>query len=448
MQKERVKRPPGPSWLHLMNMFSEDTTYCNIDYPLKLTEQYGDIIYSKLFKIYLLTGPKAFEHVLKINPKNYIRQKFVYNHMRFFFGNSLLVTEGTAWKHRRKMALPAYQHQRLQSYIPTITRIAEQQTIAWEVEKPEVIDLFAELNRLNLSISLNLFCQGTLPKKTLDFLSKALGFCNQYCSSSPWIHPLKPTPDNARFFYLIYQIDRILLEIIRTRRKSRQSIPDLLGFLLDATNQETQKPLTDKEILAEFKTHIITSHETTACSLSWMWYLLAQNPDYLEPLEAELETVLNGEPPTESHIPHLPFTKAIISETFRLYPAVLSLARNNLEADTIEGYDIPKHSHLALHLYSLHRNPRYWDNPMVFYPERFLDLEAKRHPFQFLPFSAGPHTCMASHLAQLEMTLLTAVIARRFRFELLEKSPVIPDPCISLRPSGGVKMRPIRIGKD
>lgn len=445
MQKNNVRLPPGPSWLHLAEIFGKDLSYRNIEYPLELTEKYGDIIYSRPLKIYILTGPKQFEHVLKINPKNYIRHPNVYRRMRFAFGNSLLVNEGNAWKYRRKMALPAYQHQQLHNYIPTIVELAQTHIEKWQKERPHTINLLSEMNQLSLNIALNLFCRRSLPQKTLKFLGEAIGFCNYYCSLSPSIHPLKPSVHSMRFFYFIYKIDQILLEIIETRRKNYHSHSDLLGYLLDSTSEETGKPMSNKEILAEFKTHIITGHETTACALSWMWYLLSQNPDYFEPLESELETVLNNRTPTENDLSNLPFTKAIISESLRLYPPIWSLARTNIESDIIDGYEIPKNASLILHLYALHQNPAYWEYPKTFYPERFLNLDNKRHPFTFLPFSAGSHTCIASHFAMLEITLLTAVIAKRFRFECLEKSPVIPEPCISLRPTGGIKMRPIHI---
>jgi len=176
-----------------------------------------------------------------------------------------------------------------------------------------------------------------------------------------------------------------------------------------------------------------------------MWYLLALHPEYREALEAELAQILNGRLPTEADIPNLSMTKAIIYETLRLYPAIWATVRTNLNSDTINGYHIPKNSQLCLHIYALHRNPVYWENPDQFYPERFL---SEKHPhFAFLPFSAGPHTCIASHLALSEMILMTATIAQQIRFERCDKKRIIPEACISLRPLDGIKMRPKWINK-
>jgi len=244
-----------------------------------------------------------------------------------------------------------------------------------------------------------------------------------------------------RFLWHTRRIDRFLLAIIQERRQRPEITDDLLSLLISAKNEETHQSFTDAEILAEFKTHVVTGHETTACGLSWMWYLLALHPGYRRQMEAELSSVLQGRPPTLQDIPRLPFTKAVISETFRLYPPIWSLARTNIKADTLGDYKIPAGSHLILHIYALHRNPRYWEKPNEFYPERFLTPN-KRHPFLYLPFSAGPHTCIASHLATVESILITAMLSEKFQFELVGGSKKEKEACISLRPKGGIQMRP------
>ncbi len=443
MQSHPVKRPPGPTWRHLGEILHQDPEFYNLEYPLILTRRYGGFVYSSPFKLYLVSEPDVFEHILKTNAKNYVRQKLVYNHMKLFFGNSLVVTEGNAWRYRRRMALPAYQHQTIKSYIPTITHLSEKLLTTWRSSLPKKINLLATLNSLTLNIASQLFCNQELPPQTLAFLGKAIRFCNDYCSFSQWIHPLKPTLNNWRFFWYTKKIDEIFLPIIRARRKNSTPYNDLLDHLIHATSEETGGPLTDQEVLAEFKTHIITGHETTGCSLSWMWYLLAQNPQYRELLEEELESVLNGRLPTLEDIPKLVVTQAILSETFRLYPPIWSLARTNIEADSIQGYEIPPNSRITLHLYALHRNPAYWDCPNDFCPERFLEPETKRHPFSYIPFSSGSHTCIASHLATQESILLAATLAQTVRFELVKKTEVFPKPCITLSPIGGIPMRPI-----
>jgi cytochrome P450 len=451
MQKKHaniLQKPPGPTWVELLNLTYKNQDDSNLTFPSKLSQKYGELTYISSLNAYLLSGATVFEHVLKLNAKNYVRHPLIYNRLKLFFGNSLLVNSSEPWKYRRKIALPAYKYENLQRYFPLITSLTAEYCTYWQSKNPSEVNLLKILNYLTLDITFYLFCQKSATAKMLQSLEPAIAFCNQYCSKIQFLHPLIPTWSNLKFQYYNRQVDRLLLKVIQERREVEEpAIPDLLSLLLNAENQEKNGPLTTKEILAEFKTHMITGHETTACTLAWMWHLLAQHPEYREALEAELAEVLGGRLPTEADIPALKMTKAIISETLRLYPAIWSITRTNLEADVINGYDIPKGSQLWLHIYSLHRNPLYWENPHQFYPERFLETHPKHPHFAFLPFSAGPQTCIASNLAMFEAILVTATIAQQIRFEHSDKKKVIPEPCISLRLLDGLKMRPKWINK-
>ena len=453
MQNESVspfKNPqaPGPTWFELLHLVYQEHDYVNLDFPLQLSKKYGEVVYISSLKSYILSGGAAFEHVLKSNAKNYVRHQVVYKRLKNFFGNSLLVNTGEPWKHRRKMALPVYKHEILKRYFPIITTLTGEYCDYWASKRPTEVNLLKILNYLSLDIAFHLFCQKSVSPNTLKTLEPAIAFSNRYCSTTQFTHPLIPTWKNVKFHWYNRQVDHTLLQIIQERReKGTPEIPDLLSLLFEAQTEEKTAFLTDQEILAEFKTHLITGHETTACTLAWMWSLLAEHPEYREALEVELKEVLNGRLPTEADIPALKMTKAIIQETLRLYPAIWSVARTNLEPDVIAGYEIPRNSQLCLHIYALHRNPAYWDNPDKFYPERFLENAPKLPHFAFLPFSAGPQTCIASHLAIAEAILITAIIAQKVRFERVEKKKVTAEPCISLKPLGGIKMRPRWISK-
>ncbi len=439
-----IKRPKGPSFFQINDAFLEGSESFSLDFPVKLAEQCGDLIYSSAFS-YMAVGPSIFEHILKTNAKNYIRgELIIYKQMKLMFGNSILVNKGEAWRSRRRMALPAYQHQTIQNYIPFITQCAANQLQQWTQRLPSKMDLLSELNQLTLNIAFKLFGSQEIPQKTLKFLGKAIAFSNSYCTSAFLIAPWKPTINNMRFYWYTKKVNQFFLSVIQKRRQESAPKDDLLQLLLNAKNDETQQLLTDQEVLAEFKTHIITGHETTACGLTWMWYLLAQHPHYRTQMEAELDEVLGGRLPTAEDIPNLSFTKAVISETFRLYPPIWALGRVSQESDEINGFEIPPHSKIILHLYALHRNPNYWEKPNDFYPERFLesDSASKRHPFLYLPFGSGPHTCIASHLGLQEAILLAATLGQRIRFNLLSKAKVKRECNISLKPLGGIMMKP------
>jgi cytochrome P450 len=429
------KRAPGPTRAESEKEHCDKEYFLALEYPVKLTKRYGEVIQVPLLGCHMLTGAQGFEHVIKTQNKNYERMPFFYQtRLSALFGKSILVTEGDYWKQRRKQINPVFHPSLYPSYAPVITGMTEAYLNGF-IRKSDKINVLKDMNDLVLRIVLKLFSQFEPSAEFLSRFSKDVQFCNWYISHSVWLAPWKPTWNNLKFQWYRRRIDKSLLAIIKDRQRHPTQDNDLLNILMPHYSE-------DSEILAEFKTLVLTGHETTAISLSWMWYLLALNPEYRDLMEEELQTVLAGRLPTPEDLPKLSFTKAVILESLRLYPAIWSIARNNIEEDFICGYYIPKKSPLILNIYALHRNPTYWEEPDTFYPPRFLgDAAKERHPFAYLPFIGGAHTCIAHQFAIMEMLLITATLAQRVRFEIISNTKVVPEPCISLRPRHGIKMR-------
>lgn len=445
-------RPPGPSFFELQNESLDDEAYANLEYPLKLSKQYGDLIYIAAAKQYFVTGPEGFQHILKTNAKNYIKKNYFYNRLHFLFGMSVLTGDGPFWKHRRRIAQPAFHATFIKNYVPSILsgvqdfivqHSGRNESLKAETSSVNVLTL---MNRLTLDIALLLFTKEKAPLDELEKLGEAIFFTNWYVSHSLFIAPWKPTLNNIRFYRHMKIMDSILLSYIQKRRQQQAPVDsdkmDLLDCLIEAQDETGTRSLTDGEVLNEFRTLLLTGHETTGCALTWLLFLLAEHPEWQETLAQELHEVLQGRLPTLEDLPSLPILNAIFQETLRLYPPIWSSARKSLEADELYGYKIPKNSLIVLHLYALHRNPRVWDKPNEFHPERFLAKNAVHHtPFSFLPFSTGPRTCIASQLGTQETLLITAALAQHFRFGKTKKTKFRVETCISLRPRNGMWLK-------
>ncbi len=434
------KRLPGPSiWqiIQIPELREKDPIFWNLEYPLTLTKKYGDIVFIKSFNQIIVTNPDAIEYILKTNAKNYERYPaFLSKQLVPVLGQSLLTMEGAVWKERRKTVQSAFTQAALKNYANIITEQTQRLLANWQTTRPKKINILDEMSLLTLRIALKMFTHRDFTDQTLNNLSFSIEYCMRYSARANFIHRWKPSLQSLRFFWHMKKIDTFLLDIIQQRRREPSTEEDLLTLLVNTD-------LSDLDIVSELKSHVIPGQETTACTLSWMWYLLAKHPEYRAQMDEELDRVLQGSLPTSESIQQLPITKAIISETLRLYPPIWSTPRTNIAPDVINGYEIPAHSNLCIHLYALHRNPDYWEYPNDFMPERFLDSTAHRHGFSFLPFMAGAHTCIASHLGMLELMLTTVEIAQCMRFELPKKSKVLPQPYTSLRPKNGITMQPI-----
>jgi cytochrome P450 len=200
--------------------------------------------------------------------------------------------------------------------------------------------------------------------------------------------------------------------------------------------------MTPKQLRDEIMTLFMAGHETTALTLSWAWYLLSKNPAAETRLHEELRDVLAGRLPTIADLGGLPYLRGVVNEVLRLYPPAYILARTAIAPCTIGGYDLPAGSTIILSQWVTHHDPRFFSDPDVFLPERWLDgLEDRLPAGAYFPFGDGPRRCIGQNFALMEVVLVMAAIAQKFQFRLATARKIVPDPLVTLRPRDGIPMR-------
>ena len=242
-------------------------------------------------------------------------------------------------------------------------------------------------------------------------------------------------------------LNRIVHQIIATRRRDPEGHDDLLSMLLAARDEDSGESMTDQQLRNEVLTLFTAGQETTSNALAWTWYLLSTNPAVAQKLRDELTEILGGRAPTMEDIPRLRYTRMVLDESMRLYPPAWATSRNPVEDDEIGGYRIPKGSVVLLSPYLTHRHPAFWSDPERFDPERFTpERVAARHRFAYFPFGGGPHLCIGNTFALTEAMLVLATVAQRYHLELLRGHEVVPEALVTLRPRGGLPMTAHRVG--
>jgi cytochrome P450 len=226
--------------------------------------------------------------------------------------------------------------------------------------------------------------------------------------------------------------------MIQKRRSQLDALrpeQDLLSFLLLLRDEDGQPAFTDAQIRNETLSLLIAGHENATSLLCWTWYLLAQHPAVAERVFSEVATQLQGRTPTLTDLPQLPYIRMVLEESLRLYPPAWSFPRRALAADVIGGYAIPAGAAVLLSPYTTHRHPDFWRDPEVFDPERFSEAaEANRPRYAHFPFGGGQHQCMGATFAMMEAHLVMAMLAQRYRLELVPGFTVHPEPLVTLRP--------------
>jgi cytochrome P450 len=428
--------PPGPKPLPLLGNVL-DMQKNPLQFLLNNSKKHGDVVHFSLpgLPIYMFNHPEHIEEILRHQNQNFIKDKITRDGS-LLVGNGLLTSEGQFWKKQRRLAQPAFHHERINAYAEVMVRYTEEATNTWKAV--ETRDLHHDMTALTLRIvSRTLF--GLETSADAKRIGQALDTATQrFEGIGAFIPPDWPTPGNYRLKKAIQALDDIVYGIIRERRKNGDT-GDLLSMLIAAT--EDGSGMDDKQLRDEAITLLLAGHETTALSLSYVWRLLAQHPEAQEKLFQEVSTVLAGKAATAADMPRLPYTEWVVREAMRLYPPAWAIGREVVTPCTVGGYPLKRGLQVWIAQWVVHRDERYFPEPEKFSPERWDNNLAKTLPkYAYLPFGGGPRVCIGNAFSMMEMVLVVATIARKFRFSLVDDKPLSLIPSITLRPRGGVHL--------
>ena len=251
-----------------------------------------------------------------------------------------------------------------------------------------------------------------------------------------------PHPGRRRMLRAEKFLRTSVAALIAARQANPTSRNDLFGWLSEAKHPETGAPLGAELLLDSLLTFMMVGHETTAKALTWSLYLLSESEDWAERLREEIETVAGNEPIGPEHIDRLQLTQQVVKEALRLYPPVPSITRQAATDLELGGQHIAAGTLINIPIFVLHRHRSIWRDPDCFDPDRFApEAEAKIARTQFMPFGAGPRTCIGSAFAMIEATAVLATLIRGARFRLKAAHVPIPVSRVSLAPKGGMPMR-------
>ena len=412
-----------------------------LEYFTKVAREYGDVAGLRVlnFKTVFINHPSLIEEVLVTNARKYSKGR-VLRANRHVFGEGLLTSEGDFWLRQRRLAQPAFHRARIASYAATMVDYTERMVQGWR--GGEERDAHQEMMRLTLEIVAKTLFDADVERdaqevgKSLELLLEIGANFRRTIFVPHWL----PTPTNLSVRREVKQIEKILYRIIAERRASGRDAGDLLSMLLSAQDEDGSR-MTDRQLRDEAITLFLAGHETTASTLSWTWWLLARHPAVEAKLHAELDAVLGDRAPTLDDLPKLRYTGHLITESLRLYPAAWGMARLVVEDHEIAGCAVTKGMGVAMAQWVVHRDPRWYDAPEEFRPERWEDDLLKRLPrFAYFPFGGGPRQCIGNAFALMEAALILATIARKFRLLLVANHPVVPLASITLRPRHGVRV--------
>jgi cytochrome P450 len=391
--------------------------------------RYGDLarIQIRSEVMFLVTHPDDVRAV-SVSKRNNFNKLQSYDVVReLLLGNGLLTSTGGLWRRQRRLMAPFFTPTAVTDYLPAVLADGRSLIERWDrlAESGKPVEIIDQMMLATASIILRSMFSMASDDQMLQ-IKDAVETMIQFVATremNPFSPPLwLPTPANNLYRDARQLVHSYINGLIARRRAIPESEwpDDLLCKLMRARDEETGEAMADDLLRDEAITVFFAGHETTARTLTFLWYALSQNPEVEEHLHEEIDRVVGRRTPTLEDLKQLDYASRVIKETLRLYPPAPVYVRDTITDDEVGGRQIPAGARMMLFPYATHRHPEFWDDPEHFDPERWLpEREAARHPYAYHPFAAGQRICIGNNFSLFESQVLVAMLAARFAPRLL-----------------------------
>jgi len=409
-------------------------------------ERPGEVAAFRLGPItaYLVTHPDHVQRILVDDRESYTKGG-MYKGAKAVLGNGLGTSEGELWARQRRLMQPLFTPARLAALTDRMVEVVGREVEALRARGPGArVDMAHEMGVLTQRLILEtMFGQG-IDRAEADRLADQLLVAFRGMNLRMFLYFLPerlPLPDERRFRRAVAAIDEAILRFVRARRAETKERDDLLSLLLNARDEATGEGMDERQIRDELVTMFSAGNDTTANTMTWLWVALEGNPAVERRLRAEVAEVLGERRPTHADLARLPYTRLVVQEILRLYPAGWMFPRFTAVETTLGPSRIPARSPVMLSPFATHRDPALWPDPETFDPERFTpERSAGRPRYAYYPFGGGPRQCIGESFAWMELILIVATIAQRWDLALVPGHPVELQPLITLRAKHGMRM--------
>jgi cytochrome P450 len=441
---------PGPTPLDMARAF-RSIRADPLSFLTDVAERYGDLVAFPVpgAPALLVNEPAGARRVLQTSSRHWGKQTVQYAALARVTGPGLLASAEPSWIEHRRLAAPAFHHERLEAVSDQV-RAAADTAVTAAVGRGlpvagSVVDVAALTHRIGLdAVGRALFSADLTgrARELLDATGEAATLVvkvgRSVLPSAAWL----PTPTNLRLRSTHRHLTALTSELVAQRRARTDQGShgdDLLGLLLDGG-------MTDPEVRDELVTMVIAGHETVAAGLTWTLMLLAED----QPTQDRVRAELAAHPGRVSMVGHrdtLPWTRAAIDEALRLYPPAWALSRRAQRADVVAGQEVPAGTMVIISPWVLHRRDDLWPDPLAFRPERFLGAAAR--PWGYLPFGQGPRLCIGREFALGEMVV---VLSRLLKHHRVDVPPGWKRPTaraqVAVHPQGGMPLRLVPVDRS
>jgi cytochrome P450 len=436
----RPPRPPGPRGHWLLGSLPE----IQRDMPqalLDVTRSYGGITRLRMGPVpmYLVAEADLIVEMIAKRPDEFRKSNRTHASLRGHLGRGLITLEGDEHRRHRRLMQPVMHTRSVAAQGQTIVDLTRRRVRSWsDGSQVRLLDEMADLTLRIVCAALFRIDDDTEAEDLVAAVHEFAGSLNVMLRQAFPLPDWLPTRANRLRRRTVRRVDELAYRLIRRRRASGTDGGDLLSLLLNA--EDAGRPgLSDVEIRDELLTMFFAGHETSAAALTWAFHLLGEHPSVRADLRDEIASVVGPRDVATADLPDLPRLGRVVKETLRLYPPAWLFDRSPRHDLVLGGYAIPKGANILFSPWVVHRDPRLWEAPDEFRPDRFAGGAPPRGAY--LPFGDGPRICIGNRFAEAEISLVLATMLPLVDLSRVDSGPVRPRGDATLRPEGGLTVR-------
>ena len=391
-------------------------------------------------RVHIVMHPDMVQRVLLDNAANYEKPKLVKKLLKPVIGRGLLSSDGELWRAQRKIVAASFAPPAVDALIPVFGEVAQSAAQGWSAGPK---DMMREATRATMQVISRALFSGD-PRLTSEEAMAHIAHALEGVSEArlqillglPMI-PVSPRGLRGRRGQVYLR--RTLTTLVRERMEPGAP-DDFVTQMIRALHQRFPQEEAVGLAVDNAATFYLAGHETTANAISWTLFVLSEQPEWQERASAEAAAALvDG---VDSALPdRLPVLRMIVEEVLRLYPSAPRFDREAVTDDRLGDHELRGGDLVSVWPWLIHRHRKLWDDPDAFDPERFLPERRKGwHRFQYIPFGAGPRTCVGARFAMAEGLTILAEWLARWRFKPIPGRQVEVSGMVTLRPKGGLPL--------
>ncbi len=425
---------------HIQLMMKDARAFMNQKHQ-KLGQVWEDKILGQ--RMIYVNDPAFIKHIFAKNRNNYKRTKNI-EILKMGLGNGLVTSDGELWQNQRKLMQPAFHAQNLIKLFDVMAAEIESFMKELEAKRGTEIDFHREFMDITGRVVFKAMFSDEPAQSVASFYDIMVE--GQRYLTKVIRNPLAKywyalNGETKKFKQRKQRGEDALLHSVNKRKASKVKKPDLLQMLLDATYEDSNEYMSERQLLDELVTIFAAGHETSSNALTWTMYLLDKHPEVIEKLRKEINEVTPDKLPGYEELKKMPYLQQVIDESMRIYPPVWLVTREAIDEDEFAGVKINAEDIVLLCIYSLHHDASIYTNPETFNPDRFADGMNKKYSknLSYFPFGGGPRKCIGFMFATMEIRLILVALLQKFDFKINPDQKVEMEALITMQPKYGMK---------